>query len=113
MDQPFEIIVFSAVHQFSPLGFHSDFRQKPAYGSNADLRPVVSLGQMAFPLGTSHNEESLSARFDGMKEVLTIRFAAAWQHRHLHPDAILSPLARQMGALWNAPMANIDGNTWM
>jgi hypothetical protein len=28
-DQPFEIIVLSAVHQFGPFGFQPDLRKKP------------------------------------------------------------------------------------
>jgi hypothetical protein len=96
--------------QFDPLGFHSNLGQQPFHHANPDFRPVVALGQTAFPWRTSDYEQPACAAFEGVKKVLRVRLAAAREFVHLNVDAILCPLTRQTPALKNALATDKNAN---
>jgi hypothetical protein len=112
-DQPWKIIIRTATEEYGPLRVHPNLGQETPHRANTDFRPVVALGQTAFPLRTRHHEEPAGARLDGVQEILGVRLAAARQFFNLNVDTVLRPLARQMPSFSDALTTNVNGNAWI
>lgn len=108
--QPIRGIVRGGMQQFDPPGFESDLGEQPLNGPEANLRPVVALGQSALPFGTRHDAESTNSPFEGVKEILAVHLAAAWHLPHQDLCAVLLPLARETRMPGNAVAADVHEN---
>jgi hypothetical protein len=105
--EPIRGIVGGDVQQFDPLGLEPDLGEQALHRANANLGPVVALGQMALPLGTCDHAQASPASLESVKKVLCVHLAAARHLAHEYACAVLLPLPRQTGTAWDAVAADI------
>jgi hypothetical protein len=93
--------------QLCPAGGDPYFGQEALNRIDADLGPVVALGQVALGLGTGNHAHAPASVLQGVEKVLSVGLAAARDLPNHDMQTILHPLPRQLPAAGDTILAHM------
>jgi hypothetical protein len=95
------------VQELHALWLESDLLEESLHSEDPYFSTIVSLGQLALPLGARNHAHPPGSPFKSVEEVLHVDLPRARYLLYEYADALLLPLARQDFGSGDAIVANV------